>query len=173
MLLNNNSSKARIISFSGIILAINIIDLLLINFIPINKLIILGIASLFPAIILIEFGTKTSIIYNIAEAILGFFVISNKIIFIGYLLSFCFYGIYKGIVEKKISNIFVEFTLKILYCVLSFSLIFRFTNLFLRLDPIYLYFIIYLVSFIIYDYIFSFFINRYIKDIRKYIKKLY
>ena len=169
MLLNN---KARIISFSGIILALNLIIMMSINFIPTNKVSILALASIFPSIILVEFGYKISITYNIAQILLGFFLINNKFVYIGYLLSFAIYGILKSIIETKIKYFIVEYLLKISYSTLSFISIYFFTNLFFKLNPIFLFYICYVIIFLIYDYVYSMTINYYTKNLRNRIKFL-
>lgn len=167
---NNNKNKARTISYTGIFLALNILILALLNILPHNKLALLCISSLFPAMILIEFGYKTSITYNIAQILLGLIVVTNKPLFIAYILSMAIYGLYKSVIENKVQNIIVEYALKIAYCTLSFIMIYSFTKLFVELKPIYLYFGAYLVAYIAYDFAYSYFVKLYLKYRTKIIK---
>ena len=55
------------ISYSGILLAINIILLILINVIPMNTIFLMGLASLPISIIIMEYGPKSGFVFYIAS----------------------------------------------------------------------------------------------------------
>ena len=67
------------IAYSGILLAINLILLILINIIPMNTLFLMGLASLPISIIIMEYGPKSGFIFYIASILLGFIIINNKV----------------------------------------------------------------------------------------------
>ena len=54
---------SRKIAYSGILLALNIILLILVNIIPMNTLFLLGLASLPIAIVIMEYGPKACILF--------------------------------------------------------------------------------------------------------------
>ncbi|MEG2247127.1 MAG: hypothetical protein RSC84_06785, partial [Peptostreptococcaceae bacterium] len=98
------------VAYGGILLALNIILLLLINVIPINTLFIMGIASLPVSIIIMEFGFKSGISFYIGSVILGFLIMTNKAQWILYTLTFGVYGIIKYLIEKD-KSIYIEYIL--------------------------------------------------------------
>ena len=100
---------SRKIAYSGILLAINLILLLLINVIPINTLFLMGLASLPIAIIIMEYGPKSGFVFYIASVILGFIVINSKFQWVLNTFTFGIYGLIKYIFvtlpkRKKVIN---------------------------------------------------------------------
>ena len=65
------------ISYSGILLAINIILLILCNIIPTNTMFFMILASLPVSVVIMEFGIKSGVVFCIASAILSFMVFVN------------------------------------------------------------------------------------------------
>ena len=51
------------IAYSGVLLALNLILLILINIIPINTLFLMGLASLPISIVIMEYGPKSGFIF--------------------------------------------------------------------------------------------------------------
>lgn len=168
MLLNN---RARAISFCGIVLAFNLIIFALLNIVPINTIALMVVASLFPSIIVIEYGNKYAFIYTIASLILGFFILSNKIHFLSYLFIFAFYALVKSLIEKYIHNYFVEILIKQAYASLLALGLFFICKLLITLKLNIFYILGFELAFFLYDYFYSMFIKNYIEKIRKYIKK--
>ena len=169
MLLREN--KARAISFSGIVLAFNLIVLVLLNILPLNTIAMLVAASLFSSVVVIEAGTLYAFIFTIASDLLGFFIISDKVHFFTYLFVFSFYGVVKYIIEKNIKKLPLQYAAKTLYAMAAFGLLYYAVRLIIGFDLNILYFIGFEVAFIAYDYFYSIFIKYYIDKIRKYIKK--
>lgn len=167
MLLNN---KARAISFSGIVLAFNLIVFTLLNIIPINTVAFMVLASLFPSVIIIEYGNKYGFIYSLASIILGFFIISNKIHFLTYLFIFAFYGLVKSLIEKNIKNTFMDIFLKQIYATILAIALFFVSRLLIVFELKFIYILAFEISFFVYDYFYSIFIKTYIKKLRKYLK---
>lgn len=157
------------VAFGGILLALNIILLLLINIIPINTLFIMGLASLPISIIIMEFGPKSGIVFYIGSIILGFIVMTNKFQWILYTTTFGVYGLIKYAIERDLP-IYIEYILKLL-CANIIMLV-----LYLTLKP-FIYIPVNLVTiamfevvFIIYDSVYSSFIKYYNDKLRKVIK---
>ena len=105
---------SRKIAYSGILLAINLILLLLINVIPVNTLFLMGLASLPIAIIIMEYGPKSGFVFYIASVILGFIVINSKFQWVLNTFTFGIYGLIKYIIERD-RPVYIEYFLKILF----------------------------------------------------------
>lgn len=168
MLLNN---KARAISFSGIVLAFNLMLFALMNIAPINTVAFMVIASLLSSVIIIEYGLKYGFVYSLASVILGFFIISNKIHFLTYLFIFAFYGLIKSLIEKNIRNNLIDIFAKQLYATLLSIALFFISKLLIYFELKLIYILAFEVTFFIYDYFYSVFIKNYMIKIRKYINK--
>ena len=106
---------SRKVAYGGILLAINMILLLLINVIPINTLFIMGLASLPISIVIMEWGPKSGVAFYIASVVLGFIVMANKTHWILYILTFGLYGIVKYMIEQD-RSVYIEYLLKICVC---------------------------------------------------------
>lgn len=169
MLLREN--KARAISFSGIVLAFNLIIFALMNILPLNTIAMLVLASLFSSVIVIEVGTLYAFVFTIAADLLCFFIIYNKVHFFTYLFVFSFYGLVKYYIEKNIKKTVLQYLAKTVYAALSFCLLYYFVKTMIGFDLNILYFIGFEGAFIAYDYFYSIFIKYYLNKIRKYIKK--
>ena len=101
------------ISYGGILLALNIILLLLVNVIPINTLFLMGLASLPISIIIMEWGPKLGTIFYMASVILSFIVMANKFQWILYIFTFGIYGLIKYVIEKDRSFL-IEYIMKLI-----------------------------------------------------------
>jgi len=141
-----------------------------------KQIIILCIKFILIAIIIIEYDAKTAFIFYIVTNIISFFLIPDKIKIIPYSIFFGIYGIVKYYIEK-INKIVLEYVLKYIYfnvCVLVLFLLFKDLIVAdLNIDIKYLLWIGFLVMeiiFILYDYIYSLFIQYYIKKLRRYLK---
>ncbi len=167
MLLNN---KARAISFSGIVLAFNLIIFALMNIVPINTVAFMVIASLFSSVIIIEYGMKYGFIYSLASVILGFFIISNKVHFLTYLFIFAFYGLIKSLIEKNIKNNFMEIFVKQVYATILAIALFFVSKILITFELKFIYVFVFEIAFFAYDYFYSIFIKNYIEQFRKYLK---
>ena len=104
---------SRKVAYSGILLALNIILLILVNIIPMNTLFLLGLASLPIAIVIMEYGPKAGILFYIGSVLLSFMIMANKAQWILYVFTFGIYGLVKYIIEKDRSFI-QEYILKLL-----------------------------------------------------------
>lgn len=153
------------IAFLGMLLALNQIILIFSNIIPTNKLFFLGLASLPIAIVIIEKGIKSGILFYVASVLLSIIIVPNKIHLISYILFFGIYGAIKYLIEKD-RNIVFEYILKLIsfnvlffigyFIVKSFIVIKLNAVILLGVQGI----------FLIYDYAYGIFINYYYEKIR-------
>lgn len=161
---------SRKIAYSGILLALNIILLTLVNIIPMNTLFLLGLASLPIAIVIMEYGPKAGILFYIGSVLLSFIIMVNKAQWILYVFTFGIYGLVKYIIEKDRSFV-QEYILKLL--VANILIIFAYIILkgFVYI-PINIFLIlIFEISFIIYDFVYSQFIDFYNDKLRRFVKR--
>lgn len=160
---------SRKIAYSGILLAINLILLILINIIPINTLFLMGLASFIISIIIMEYGPKSGFVFYIASVILGFLVINSKIQWILNTFTFGIYGLIKYIIEKN-RPVYIEYILKILFANIAILIVYFILKPFVYI-PINLFTILtFEILFIVYDNVYSLFIEYYNAKLRQIIK---
>ena len=159
------------ISYSGIILAINLILLILINVIPMNTIFLMGLASLPISIIIMEYGPKSGLVFYIASVILGFIVINSKFQWILNTFTFSIYGLIKYIIERD-RPIYTEYILKMLFANIAIFIVYLILKPFVYI-PINLFTVLtFEVLFIVYDHIYSLFIEYYNTKLKKIINKV-
>ncbi|WP_042277749.1 hypothetical protein [Faecalimicrobium dakarense] len=157
------------VAFGGILLALNIILLLLINIIPMNTLFIMGLASLPISIIIMEFGPKSGVIFYIGSIILGFIVMANKFQWILYTTTFGIYGLIKYMVERDLP-IYIEYILKLLFANIIMLVLYLTLKQFIYIPVNLITIVIFEIVFVIYDNVYSSFIDYYNDKLRKLIK---
>lgn len=161
---------SRKIAYSGILLALNIILLILVNIIPMNTLFLLGLASLPIAIVIMEYGPKAGILFYIGSVLLSFIIMVNKAQWILYVFTFGIYGLIKYIIEKDRSFV-QEYILKFLVANILIIFVYIILKGFVYI-PINIFLIlIFEISFIIYDFVYSQFIDFYNDKLRKFVKR--
>lgn len=156
------------IAYSGILLAVNIILLLMTNIIPMNTMFLMGLASLPVSIIIMEYKIKTGIVFYIASVILSFIIIQNKVQWVMYVFTFGIYGLIKYFIEKG-RPVYVELLLKLCFanaviivlCILLKTLVIIPINIITILG--------FQLVFVIYDYVYSLFIDYYNEKLKKII----
>lgn len=162
---------SRKIAFSGILLAINLILFILINIIPVNTLFIMGLASLPLAIIIMEYGPKSGFVFYIASIILGFIIINSKFQWILNTFTFGIYGLIKYLIERD-RPIYIEYLLKILFANVALLIVYFILKPFVYI-PINLFTVLtFEVLFIVYDNVYSLFIEYYNTRLRQIIKQI-
>ena len=82
--------KAKVIAFSGLLLALSVVFMVLGSVIETSTLFLLAAASFFVGIVVREFGLGAGGAFYIAAVLLGFMVAPNKF----YVLTFAAMGIY-------------------------------------------------------------------------------
>lgn len=161
---------SRKVAYSGILLALNIILLLLVNIIPINTLFLLGLASLPIAIVIMEYGPKAGIIFYIGSALLSFIIMVNKVQWILYIFTFGIYGLIKYIIEKD-RSFTQEYVLKFLVANILIILVYTILKEFVYIPINIFTVLVFEIAFIIYDIVYSQFIDFYGDKLRRFVKK--
>ena len=156
------------VAYSGILLGVHTILLILINIIPMNTLFIMGISSLIISIIIMEFGPKSGVVFYLASAILSFLVINNKAQWVLYNLTFGVYGLIKYIIEQD-RSIYLEYILKIIFANILLIITYFILRGFIYIPINILIIIAFQVVFMIYDSVYTKFIDYYETKIRKII----
>lgn len=157
------------IAYTGILLSLNIILLILSNIIPINTLFFMGAASFIVSIVIIEYGGKYGVIFSIASILLSFFIIQNKAQWIFYAFTFGIYGLVKYLIEKN-QRVYIELVFKIAFANLVAVLLYIILKAFIFI-PMNLFTVIgFEIGFIVYDYVYTLFIEYYDVKIKKIIK---
>jgi len=158
------------IAYGGILLSVNAIILMLVNVIPINTIFILGIASLPISVYIMMYGPIAGLSYYISLTIVSFLVISNKAQWILYILTFGLYGLVKYIIEKD-RHFIIEYLLKVLFANIMMGILYFITKQIIYININLLTIIIFYFIFLVYDYMYSRFIDyfssRYLR-IRNY-----
>lgn len=164
--MKNNISLSKFISYSGMMLALNSLLFLGINYITTNTISLMVLASFFVSVVLIEFGLKNAITYSIATIFMAFLILVNKIHFFEFALAFAHYGIVKSILEKRfVGNL--QYFVKFIYASIIFSILYFVTINFVKFDINPIIALISYIAFFIYDYTYSVFIKLYYTHIRK------
>ena len=159
------------IAYGGILLALNTLILLLLNVIPINTLFLMGLASLPVAIVIMEWGAKSGLVFYIGTFILSFIVMVNKAQWILYVLTFGVYGIIKYLIEQD-RPIYVEYILKLIFANVVIFIAYVILKPFVNI-PINLILILgFEVVFLIYDHVYTLFISYYNDKLKKIIKNI-
>ena len=158
------------VAYGGMLLALNSIFLLLVNIAPINTLFLLGLASLPMAIVIMEYGPKSGVVFYIASLLLSFIIMTNKAQWILYTFTFGIYGLVKYIIEKDRSFI-QEYTLKLLSANILILITYFILKNFVYIPVNIFTILIFEVAFIIYDFVYSRFVDFYNDRLRKFIKK--
>lgn len=156
------------VAYSGILLGVHTILLILINIIPMNTLFIMGIASLIISIIIMEFGPKSGVVFYLASIILSFLVINNKAQWVLYNLTFGVYGLIKYIIEQD-RSIYLEYILKIIFANMLLMITYFILRGFIYIPINILTILAFQVVFMIYDSVYTKFIDYYETKIRKII----
>lgn len=159
------------VSYGGILLAINIVLLLLTNVIPINTLFLMGLASLPISMIIMEWGPRTGIAFYIGSVVLSFIVMANKAQWVLYILTFGIYGIVKYMIEED-RPIYIEYILKVLFANIVILLVYFILKQFVYIPLNLVTILTFEAAFLIYDHMYTLFIDYYNKKLRKIIKNI-
>ncbi|WP_026894041.1 hypothetical protein [Clostridiisalibacter paucivorans] len=169
---NNSNTKVKGLAFSGIITVLIIIGLYISSITPTNRIFFFCLSTVFISIVLIEYGTRLSIILYGSSAILGLILVPNKLIMVAYIIFFGYYGILKYYIER-LNNILIEWVIKIIIFNLGMFLIYVIVlyAIGLKVDISKIFIITNIIIgeiiFIVYDYVYSIIITLYINKLRK------
>ena len=167
--------KSKNIAYLGVLLALNQVFIILSSIIKTNTLLLFSFAALMIGIVIVEFGAKNGVVFYIASSILGFFLTTNQVEIVTYILFFGMYSIVKYAIERaaynmKYAKIF-ELTTKLLFFNLVALCIYFLLREFAVIKLYWWLILIAEISFIVYDYAFGIFINYYITKIKPKIKR--
>ena len=160
---------SRKIAYGGVLLSLNAILLILVNLIPINTLFLLALASLPISIIIMEWGPLSGLTFYISSVILGFIVMTSKTQWLIYIFTFGVYGLIKYIIEKD-RPIFLEYMLKLFFANISILILYIILREFVYVPINIISIAIFEIVFIIYDYMYSRFIDYYNSKLKNIIK---
>lgn len=161
---------SRKIAYGGMLLALNCIILLLINILPINTLFLFGLSSLPIAVVIMEYGPKAGIIFYMGSFLLSFMLLANKSQWILYIFTFGIYGLVKYMIEKDRSFV-KEYVLKLLSANILIIITYFILKPFVYIPVNIITIIVFEISFIIYDFVYSKFIDYYNLKLRKLVQK--
>jgi hypothetical protein len=156
------------ITYSGILLGLNIVLLLISNLISINTMFFMGLASLIISVIVMEYGVNTGVVFYIASIILSFIVMPNKSQWLLYTLTFGIYGLVKYFIEKG-RPIYTEVILKLIFANLVAVILYLILKNIVIIPINIITIIVYQVAFLVYDYVYSLFIEYYNEKIKRII----
>ena len=156
------------ITYSGILLGLNIVLLLISNLISINTMFFMGLASLIISVIVMEYGVNTGVVFYIASIILSFIVMPNKSQWLLYILTFGIYGLVKYFIEKG-RPIYTEIILKLIFANLVAVILYLILKNIVIIPINIITIIVYQVAFLVYDYVYSLFIEYYNEKIKRII----
>lgn len=157
------------ISYTGTLLALNLIILTLSNIVPINNLFFMGIASLLVSIVIMEFGINYGIIFSIASIILSFFIIPSKVRWGLYIFTFAIYGILKYLIEKN-KNPILSILLKLIISSFIGLILYFILNKFVLINMNLFNIFIFEIAFFVYDYVYTLFIEYYNDKIKNMLR---
>lgn len=158
------------IAYSGILLAVDLVLFAMINVLQTNTLFLLGLASLPIAVIIMNWGAKTGGIFYLASVALSFIVIANKAHWVIYVFTFGIYGLVKYLIEQD-RSIFTEYILKLVYANIALVIVYFIVKQFMYIPQKLYLILVFEVAFLIYDYVYSLFIDYYNKKLKKIIEK--
>ena len=168
-------SRASYITTGGILIALTIVVLYLTQFIQINTLTLLTVASLFVPVALIKCNLKTAWIVYVGSSILSILLIQFNIALM-YTVFFGLYGIIKYLAEKKRHIKPLEIILKLIFFNIAIAIYYLvFTSLLGTLNlnlkfPIYLVILVGEIVFFVYDYGLTLLIAFYMQKIHTRLK---
>lgn len=168
------NSISKKISLNGIMLALIVVALFFATTLPTSRLSLYTISSFFVSIIIIEFGVKSGWIFFIASCILTLIVLPDKLGLLPYVFFFGIYGIIKFYIEK-LNKLIIEYIFKIVFFnICMFSGLFLIKSFILSSVeikfPLWIIVIALELIFIMYDYIFTLFIQYYNLKLKRILK---
>lgn len=160
------------ITIGGVCLALTVISVYAASIVPGVELTLLAVSSLFTAIVLMESGVGSSVLFYCAAMLLGLIIVPNKLSVIPYGFFFGYYGILKYYIEKLHGGL-LQTVVKLLFfaglmCVglLGFRELFT-DSIHIPDMPVALLIIAGILMLFLYDFIYSCLINFYVRRIQR------
>lgn len=169
--MDNKFLDAKRVSINGIFAALAVILLFFATVLPTSRISLFVLSSFFVSVIILEYGVLNGWTFYIVSSLVAFIVVPSKHELFPYAVFFGLYGIIKFYIEK-IDGIVLEYVLKIAFFNVSLTSAVIFVKEFffeaVRVDFPWLVVILILqVVFVIYDYVYTLFIQWYKNKIRK------
>lgn len=172
--MGTGSTNAKRIALIGILGALAVITVLFAALMPTGRLSLYALSSFYVSVIIMEYGVGNGWLFYVATGLLCLVIVPDKISVLPYLLFFGIYGIIKMYIER-IRKLVVEILLKLLYFNVSVEVCFILAKevLFGEINVNISWWALIAaleVVFIIFDYVYSLFIQYYVERLRKIIK---
>lgn len=165
--------KAKTIALNGILGALAVICLLLATVMPTGRISLYALSSFFIAASIMESGIRAGWLFYAATSLAGFIVVPEKLALVPYIAFFGFYGIAKYYIEKT-GRIVIEYVIKYAYFNACLGIVFLIAREFVMAAEVRLQWWIMVVVleivFLIYDFVFTLFINYYKEKLRPKLK---
>ncbi|MGI6528040.1 MAG: hypothetical protein ACOX25_11880 [Caldicoprobacterales bacterium] len=168
---DNKPSRSKAIALSGIFLALTVLVLYAESLVPTGRLSLYALSSLFVSVIVIEAGIQAGWLFYLGSSLLAFIAVPDKLGLFPYYTFFGLYGIIKYYTEKAAGRV-AEYLMKYAFFNLSLVLTWLLAravllgNLEVKL-PLWIVIIGLESAFIIYDLVYTLFIQTYRERIRK------
>lgn len=167
-------NRSKEISLGAMVTVISLILIYATTIFPTSRIFLIALASYLGGVLVIEIGKRAAILSFVSTSILGMIVIPNKLVLLPFISFLGYYALIKLYIEN-LNNIILEWVLKLL--VFNVAVLVNYmmlTNIIAKgLEfpfSIALVFLSLNLVFLIYDYVFTMFIDHYKTKVRKYIK---
>lgn len=114
------------VTLGGILTALTVAILYLASVMPTLRLTACAVSSAIICVMMIKYGTKSSLLVYLAASVVSFVLLPNKMLFVGYALFFGNYPIIKAYIER-IGNIAFEWVVKLIlfgvYSVIAYGVV--------------------------------------------------
>jgi hypothetical protein len=163
------------IALNGVLGALAVICLLLADVLPTSKISLYALSSFFVSVVITEGGIRAGWLFYAATALLGFMIVPDKISIVPYALFFGGYGIIKFYIEK-LDRIVIEYVLKVAFFNICAALVLLAARSLFEGEiaaglPWGILVGICQVIFLVYDFVYTLFINYYRDRLRRKILK--
>jgi len=167
--------KSRNIALNGILGALAVICLLLADVMPVSKISLYVLSSFFVSVVIIEESVKSGWIFYAATSILGSIIVPDKISMVPYALFFGGYGIIKFYIEK-LDRIVIEYVLKVIFFNACAAVVYLAARSLFEAEmtsrfPWVVLVVVGEIIFLVYDFVYTLFINYYRDRLRAKILK--
>lgn len=168
--------KTKAVAVGGLLSALTLISLFFATVMPTNKLSLYALSSFSAAVIVIEFGITKGWLFYGTTSLLALIIIPDKISVIPFIAFFGIYGVIKFHIER-IKSLVIDYIIKLAYfnaCLAAAVLAAK--ELLLGADsqldklPVWIIVIIAEVVFLVYDYVYTLFIQYYNTRLKKMLK---
>lgn len=168
--------KSKSIAVGGLLAGLTLLCLFLATVMPTNRLSLYALSSFPTAVIVLEYGIKRGWMFYGASSLLALILIPNKLAVVPFVVFFGIYGAVKYHIER-IRNVYIEYAVKLVYfnIWLGVALVmvrefFLDGNTQLAKFPLWVLVVALEVVFVIYDYVYTLFIQYYNTKLKKMLK---